>query len=97
MVWSKTVVWSAWTILHKNFIPWPSSLINRTPSSGRLFFLPRIGLLGPRDAAPGHGSGPELPSSTFFAGWRTFHGWPLLFLEFWVQHGRGRCPLGRKV
>src|ERR1700674_5041261 len=65
MVWSKTVVWSAWTILHRNFILWPSNLINRTPSSGRLFFLPRIGLLGPRDAAPGKGSGPDLPSSPF--------------------------------
>src|SRR2546429_2380577 len=65
-MWNKIAEWSAWTTPHRSFIPWPLSSINRTPSSGRLFFHHRIGVLGAPDSGPGCLRQPELPSFTAY-------------------------------
>ncbi len=65
-MWNKIAEWSAWTTPHRSFIPWPLSSINRTPSSGRLFFHHRIGVLGAPDGGPGCLRQPELPSFTAY-------------------------------
>src|SRR5437660_9838432 len=53
MMWNKIAESSAWTTPPPNFIPWPSSSFSRTPSSGRLFFHPRIGMLRAPDGIEG--------------------------------------------
>src|SRR5260370_7757308 len=52
--------------LRPNFFPWPSSSIRRTRSSGRLFFLPLIGLLRLLDGARDKVSSRV---ATFLFGW----------------------------
>src|SRR5713226_5767086 len=82
-------------ILRRNFFPSPSSSIRRTPSSGRLFSLPRIGLLRLLDAARDKVSSPEQPPPFWLA--RITLRRPQLFPEFRVQqkwnsvHSGGRA------
>src|SRR5260370_25489626 len=81
-------------ILRRNFFPWPSSSIRRTRSSGRLFFLPLIGLHRLLDGARDKVSS---RIATFLWLARITLRWPQLFPEFRVQqkwdsvHSGGRA------